>query len=109
MDKNTFGDSPAAETLVKILERHPQFSRTASRLHHGLNYGLNQLHTVQDLGVRKAFFRFALNHYLESVTNSKLSDEVKTFLKNIMRRSYRKTLLECEYQSRMLKKLKKEV
>ena len=92
MDKNTFGKTVSAETLVEILEINPTYKRKVSALMAEFNNVNNQLVECNLSGkMKKSFLRSTLERFKKKIDNIEVT-EVKTFSHDVLKQHYRESL-----------------
>ena len=91
MDIKTFGNSKAAQTLVKILNEldDPKIASKVSYLFHSYNTGLKSIKDIKDRKVRRDLLLMWKNKFIKTVGNKDLPKEVQSYLLNIITRGYK--------------------
>jgi hypothetical protein len=95
MDKNTFGDGKAAETLAKIIDtKYPKCSRKVSCHYHRFGTGMRMLfYSLFKYEDQHGFLLSILRMYREkefgAVNDMNLPAEVKSYLLNVMSKTYK--------------------
>ena len=95
LDKNTFGGTPAAETLVKIANEFgdEKISKKISKLFTQYSQGAHGIFwNVKDKKLRAKLLSLWLREELKKVAVAKIPLELRSYLCNIEKTLYRKML-----------------
>ena len=97
LDPYTFGDSPAAITLAKILSQ-PEHEKCCSRIstkYHEFCELMWGIFSVKNVHQRAALFHLVMKDAREKVDSMKAPDDVKSYLLNIMNKVYKRNIKHC--------------
>jgi len=83
VNKNTFGNSRAAEVLVLLVQDNKSYKWKVSRCFHDFSRGILAISDVKDVSFRKELYRIWFEKCRNRVLKSTLPETVKTFLINV--------------------------
>lgn len=97
LDPHTFGDSPAAATLAKILSQpgYERYRAKASTKYRDFCETLWHLCKIKDISIRASILNLVKKDYLEKVDVLKLPEEVRSYLKNVIQKAYKIHITLC--------------
>lgn len=96
LDKNTFGDSKAAETLAKILDEEPHLVRPIGKIYADFCRGLRQIQTgIKDNKLKSRLLAMWTDFFLNDAQKRFADSKCKTFLLNLMQTQLKKARKIC--------------
>jgi len=97
LDPYTFGDSPAAITLAKILSQqgYEKYCRRAARKHHEFCETVWVIHSIKNVSIRSHLLNLLMKENRENVEKINLPEDVKSYLLNVMNKVYKFNANHC--------------
>ena len=97
LDPHTFGDSPAAVTLAEILSQdgYEKIRTKAAAKYNFFCETMWKIFEIKDMPIRAHLFSLVMKDSREKVNAMNVPDEVKSFLLNVMHKTYRNNVKHC--------------
>lgn len=86
LEKNTFGGTRAAESLVRIINESQDkgWARSVSKLFANYSMGIHEIHRgIKNKGFRDSLISLWNQHASEKIERSDLPDKIRSYLNNI--------------------------
>ena len=98
LDPYTFGNSAAAITLAKILsqEGYDKYCKRVSTKYHDFCQVMWAIFEIKDVHVRSSLFHLVWVDSRQRATKINVPAEVRSYLLNIMKATYKMNITECD-------------